>query len=276
MMAPAGTDSPKDGGSSPGLGAEAQLDEADSRAATSAILPELAGANGRPDASGKATGRPVGDAELQANHAESLASTAGQDGEPNPSAAATRTTSTRGDSERRAGPGAMTLYTIKAGDSLGSIAAEWFGRAVHWPLILDANPGLEPKRMQIGQQIILPSRDLPQRLAEAKAKNDDGRARKGPRRAGQGPDESAPAANRAATAAEDRSGVPGAAEHIVRSGETLSAIAKQHYGKTSAWRRIYDANRALIGKDPDALEVGMVLVIPREDNPPEPNKMAKG
>jgi nucleoid-associated protein YgaU len=52
--------------------------------------------------------------------------------------------------------------------------------------------------------------------------------------------------------------------HIVAQNETLSSIAVKVYGNGSAanWKRIYEANKNLIGANPDALEVGMTLVLP--------------
>lgn len=52
--------------------------------------------------------------------------------------------------------------------------------------------------------------------------------------------------------------------HTVAKGETLSAIAKQHYGKASLWPRIYAANRDLLN-DPDRIKPGQVLTIPAPD-----------
>ena len=50
--------------------------------------------------------------------------------------------------------------------------------------------------------------------------------------------------------------------YTVRSGDTLSRIAQSQYRDATKWRAIYDANRAMIGLDPDRLEVGMRLRIP--------------
>jgi nucleoid-associated protein YgaU len=49
--------------------------------------------------------------------------------------------------------------------------------------------------------------------------------------------------------------------HEVRKGDTLSSISLQYYGKSTLWRRIYDANRARIDS-PDRLTVGVQLEIP--------------
>jgi nucleoid-associated protein YgaU len=48
----------------------------------------------------------------------------------------------------------------------------------------------------------------------------------------------------------------------VQSGDTLLSIAEQLYGDTTQWRRIYDANKDVIGSDPDKLKIGMKLKIP--------------
>jgi nucleoid-associated protein YgaU len=48
------------------------------------------------------------------------------------------------------------------------------------------------------------------------------------------------------------------AKHRVRSGDTLSAIAIRYYGDASEplWRKIYDANKEVIGGDPHQIKPG--------------------
>jgi nucleoid-associated protein YgaU len=48
--------------------------------------------------------------------------------------------------------------------------------------------------------------------------------------------------------------------HIVRPGETLSAIAQQYYGSSNTWRKILDANKTL--KDANKIAPGTKLIIP--------------
>lgn len=50
--------------------------------------------------------------------------------------------------------------------------------------------------------------------------------------------------------------------HVVAAGDSLSKIAKKHYGDASQWRRIYEANRETIGGNPDLIHPGQDLVIP--------------
>lgn len=51
---------------------------------------------------------------------------------------------------------------------------------------------------------------------------------------------------------------------VVRDGDTLSSIAQEVYGDGSKWPDIYEANRALIGENPDLIQAGQQLVIPPE------------
>ncbi len=54
------------------------------------------------------------------------------------------------------------------------------------------------------------------------------------------------------------------AEHTVAEGETLSAIALKYYGSAERekWMAIYEANKAVIGNDPNLIKPDQVLKIP--------------
>jgi nucleoid-associated protein YgaU len=56
----------------------------------------------------------------------------------------------------------------------------------------------------------------------------------------------------------------GSSSYVVKSGDSLSKIARRVYGDAKQWTRIYDANRALIGDDPDLIHPGQNLVIPKD------------
>lgn len=55
--------------------------------------------------------------------------------------------------------------------------------------------------------------------------------------------------------------------YTVQPGDFLSAIAQKFYadGSEASWRKIYEANKDLIGLSPTQLQAGMVLVIPPKD-----------
>lgn len=50
-------------------------------------------------------------------------------------------------------------------------------------------------------------------------------------------------------------------KYTVKSGDSLSSIAKHFYGEEKLWTKIADANKSKI-KDKDKINVGAVLVIP--------------
>jgi nucleoid-associated protein YgaU len=54
------------------------------------------------------------------------------------------------------------------------------------------------------------------------------------------------------------------AEHTVESGESLSGIALKYYKSAAKedWMAIYEANKSVIGDDPNVIKPGMVLKIP--------------
>jgi LysM repeat protein len=121
---------------------------------------------------------------------------------------------------------AYTPYTIQSGDSFEGIAVSWFGDPQKQSLIAMANPTVDPLRLQVGQIIKLPPKNSVSTIRRAN-----------------------PAAG-------------GEIIHTVQSGETLSDISLEYFGKASRWQEIHDANLAIIGDDPGNLKVGMEIVIP--------------
>lgn len=53
-----------------------------------------------------------------------------------------------------------------------------------------------------------------------------------------------------------------ATKYTVTSGDTLSGLAERFYGNSNLWNIIYEANKRVIGPDPNLLQVGEVLTIP--------------
>lgn len=50
--------------------------------------------------------------------------------------------------------------------------------------------------------------------------------------------------------------------HTVKPGDTLSSIARK-YGVQGGWWALYQANKEMIGRNPDRLNVGTLLVVPK-------------
>ena len=48
-------------------------------------------------------------------------------------------------------------YTVKKGDTLFSIAKLQTGSGRNWQKLVSANPGLDPKKLKVGQTITIPS-----------------------------------------------------------------------------------------------------------------------
>jgi nucleoid-associated protein YgaU len=66
------------------------------------------------------------------------------------------------------------------------------------------------------------------------------------------------AAEAAAAAAPQ---APASKTYTVKAGDTLSKIAKQHYGDASQYTKIFEANRDQLS-DPNLIRPGQVLTIP--------------
>ncbi len=56
---------------------------------------------------------------------------------------------------------------------------------------------------------------------------------------------------------------PEAVFHTVETGDTLSKIAKEHYGSANKYQEIFEANKPML-KDPDKIYPGQVLRIPAQ------------
>ncbi len=52
------------------------------------------------------------------------------------------------------------------------------------------------------------------------------------------------------------------ATYTVQSGDSLSKIAKHTLGDANRWREIYEANREVIGDNPDLIKPGQQLRLP--------------
>lgn len=61
--------------------------------------------------------------------------------------------------------------------------------------------------------------------------------------------------------------------HTVKPGDTLSSIARK-YGVQGGWRALYQANKEMVGRYPDRLNPGTLLLIPKGSTAPK--SLARG
>jgi nucleoid-associated protein YgaU len=128
-------------------------------------------------------------------------------------------------------PSTAQVHTVENGDTLTSIAAQYYGDGRKFKLIVDANPGINPNRLRLGAKLSIP--------ALATVVND------------------APAADPMAPVTLDPT-----KQYKVQVGDSLQKIAFNLYGTSSSWTKLYEANKQLIGPDPAKLKLGTVLNLP--------------
>lgn len=126
--------------------------------------------------------------------------------------------------------GAPRMHTIEAGDTLGAIAARYIGNEADWEKLVEWNPGLDPRRLKIGQKILV-SRQLGDPAPAVPAS-----------------DEPKPSGERPKT-------------YEVQPGDTLSGIASKVMGSIKYTDALYEANRDVLSSK-NALKVGQTLKIP--------------
>lgn len=58
-----------------------------------------------------------------------------------------------------------------------------------------------------------------------------------------------------------RTGATAPRDYTIKSGDSLSKIARQFYGNANDWQKIYEANKDKI-KDPNLIHPGQKIIIP--------------
>lgn len=140
-------------------------------------------------------------------------------------------------------------YTVERGDTFEVIARKMLGDAKHWKAIAEANAFVDPRKLVPGRTVLR----IPIDPANVQGVVLSG----APVPTGE---QSAPL--KPAPKAESHDTASGAVEYVIKSSDTLSGIAKEFLGKSSAWREIYEANKDVID-DPDHLKPGTTIRIPK-------------
>jgi nucleoid-associated protein YgaU len=131
---------------------------------------------------------------------------------------------------------AIETHHVQAGDTLSSLAERYYGSAKHTRFLAEANPQIgDPNVLRIGTVVkIVP---LPA----------DGTAARPSR---------APASD-AAIAGGQRT-------YRVKAGDSFYSIARDVLGDAKRWQEVLDLNRDAVSGDPTHLQIGQVLVLPRQ------------
>lgn len=128
----------------------------------------------------------------------------------------------------------LMLYTWKSGDTFKAISETYYGSPLHVSRVRNANEGRKEELLVAGDKILVPV--VPAAASDRIARN----------------------APKEASAASTSSG----GLYTVASGDVLGTISQKVYGTSKSWKKIFDANRDVIGENPNALKVGMRLRIP--------------
>ncbi len=152
-----------------------------------------------------------------------------------------------------------TPYTVQKGDTVSGVAYRYYLR---WQDVLAVNPGLDPKRLRIGQVIQLPGQVDLNRSRSAPAASATRPVTASPAKI-EPPKVSAPAASGPATT------------YTVKKGDSLSVIAYKHGIQTSALRAANNlkSDRILVGqklKIPGAATSAATAAKPAVKLPPPP------
>jgi nucleoid-associated protein YgaU len=126
-------------------------------------------------------------------------------------------------------------YTIKNGDTFWSIARVEYGNAAYFGHIQRANPGIDPGRIKPGDSIVLPDKNEVIAALTVTTKQ---------------------------PSAADLVAIDPTKQYRVQKGDNLSSIAKKLYGRFDKWAQIYELNKELIGPNPAALRLDMILALP--------------
>ncbi len=147
-----------------------------------------------------------------------------------PSRAATASPAPTSSGATTAPPADARVHTVQRDEYLIDISEKYYGTTTRWKLIADANPGVNPNRLLVGQKLVIPN-------------------------AG-----GASGASGAATSDAVAGGPAAGGRYVIKSGDTLERIAQRTLGDGSKWRDIAKLNPGL---DPTRLMVGQTITLPQ-------------
>lgn len=157
----------------------------------------------------------------------------------------------------------IRTHTVIAGDTLSKISRKYYGDSKHWKRIAQANQKVIGKNgeIKIGLKLTIPS--------------DQAEAPKSPTtpKTTLGSTERAVASNEKKTETKELpkallkstkvATTSAAGRYTVKSGDTLSAIARRELGSIRRVKDLVELNKDQLGGNNDAVRVGMVLKLPK-------------
>ncbi len=128
-------------------------------------------------------------------------------------------------------------HTVRANETMETIAERYFGSSRGYPVIARANPFVDPQKLRVGTVLRIPKdpeniqgkvvgKDTPDGVIESHT--------------------------------DDQASV---VEYVVRPGDSLSRISQQIYGSARYAQFIYENNRDVL-KSIDSISVGQLLKLP--------------
>lgn len=134
-----------------------------------------------------------------------------------------------------AGDAAVEKHRVQNGDTLSSLASQYYGAARFARFLADNNPQItDPAHLRAGEVVKIPPRpsDGPRRQQSATTRA------------------ARPPANEPRT-------------YRVKSGDSFYKISRDVLGDASRWRELFELNKDLVGGDPTHLQVGQLVKLPR-------------
>lgn len=196
--------------------------EIESHRSTDALAQPGSAPGPHPLSSPGASGRPPETAQTRE------ASAAGE--QPAPSVPEPRR---RADATRAHHP-APTVHVVRPGDTMAALAERYYGSQRYADLIRRANPHIDPERMAIGTELV-----IPERPAETHANANP------------------------PLAADDRHPT-----YVVQPGDTFYGIARRLLGSGARWPELFELNRDVVGGSELGLRAGQVLRLPSDAHTP--------
>lgn len=184
----------------------------------------------------------------------------------------TQTEQTQGDVAKEDLPG---KYTVKEGDTLFTIAQKYYDDGYKYTEIVKENKLTNENQVEVGQELTIPNLEMPAASAAPSASPESSMmpqasasvAPSASPATDQGmmdKNQVAPGEKGAGTGGSENMTIWGekitGTSYTVQQGDWLSKIAGRAYGDVMAYQKIAEANKIT---NPDAIEVGTVLQLPR-------------